>query len=69
MSTRNASVQVRADILSVEASVAPPELREELWCHIVKDQPRYIECQSKTDRIIPLILLSRVSEDPEKPQS
>ena len=59
VSTHSASVQVRSDIFEVAASVAPPGLRADLWCQIVKGQPRYIEYQSKTDRLIPLVLLSR----------
>jgi deazaflavin-dependent oxidoreductase (nitroreductase family) len=62
MSACSAMVQIKSNIFTVEASVTPPGLREDLWSNIVKGQPRYIEYQSKTDRLIPLILLSRVAD-------
>ncbi len=55
-----ASVQIGADKFSVEATRVEAAEREVIWRRVVTKQPRYVEYQNKTRRLIPLVRLRRV---------
>ena len=55
----DASVQVRDEQIPVRASVAEGEERERLWSLMTEVWPAYDEYQERTDRRIPVVILSR----------
>ena len=57
----NAEIQVQAERIPVTASVAEGEERERLWSLMREVWPAYDEYQEKTDREIPVVILSRRS--------
>jgi deazaflavin-dependent oxidoreductase (nitroreductase family) len=52
-------VQVKAEKFPVEASVAEGEERERLWSLMAEVWPDYDAYQAKTDREIPVVVLTR----------
>jgi deazaflavin-dependent oxidoreductase (nitroreductase family) len=52
-------VQVRDDVCDAVARDATAEERDELWSIMVKEWPAYDEYQTKTDRKIPVVELTR----------
>jgi deazaflavin-dependent oxidoreductase (nitroreductase family) len=55
------TVQVKGDRFLALARTATSEEKQELWPLMVGQWPAYDEYQAKTDREIPLVLLSRAS--------
>ncbi len=55
----NAAIQVKDEEIPVRASVASGEERERLWGLMTEVWPAYDEYQTKTDREIPVVVLSR----------
>jgi deazaflavin-dependent oxidoreductase (nitroreductase family) len=51
-------VQVGARRFTARARVASPEEREGLWAQMVGIYPQYEEYAQKTDRVIPIVLLT-----------
>ena len=62
-STPCATVQIGANKFSVEASKVEAAEREGIWRQIVTKQPRYVEYQNKTRRLIPLVRLRRIDQE------
>jgi deazaflavin-dependent oxidoreductase (nitroreductase family) len=54
-----ATIQVRAEEIPVRASVAEGEERRRLWQQMAEVWPAYDEYQARTDREIPVVILSR----------
>ena len=54
----NASIQVRAEHLDVVARTASPEEKPRLWQIVNEVWPNYDVYQSRTDRVIPVVILS-----------
>lgn len=54
-------VQVGDKTFEVEASQAPERLKEELWPIFCRHYPSYDHYQERTDRVIPLVLLTPTS--------
>lgn len=52
-------VQVRADRFAARARTATGEERAELWKQAVQRWPAYDGYQTKTDRVIPVVVLER----------
>ena len=57
-----ATVQVKADILHVVARTATDEERPELWRIVNAQWPNYATYQERTDRVIPVVILSPLGE-------
>ena len=57
---RHVVVQVRDERREMSARTADPEERAEWWPRIVKAYEGYREYQSRTDRVIPVVLLEGV---------
>jgi deazaflavin-dependent oxidoreductase (nitroreductase family) len=55
----DATIQVKAEKIPVRASVAEGEERERLWKAMNEVWPDYDSYQQKTDRQIPVVILSR----------
>ncbi len=55
----DATIQVKDEEIPVRASVAEGEERERLWEAMSEAWPDYDDYQKKTDRQIPLVVLSR----------
>ena len=55
----DATIEVRDEIVPVQASTAEGEERERLWSLMTEVWPAYDEYQTKTDREIPVVVLSR----------
>jgi deazaflavin-dependent oxidoreductase (nitroreductase family) len=55
-------VQVAHDRYRAEARVVGPEERQRLWPKMTAIWPQYDEYQEKTDREIPVVVLSRAAE-------
>jgi len=55
----DAEVQVRAERIPVRAAVAEGKERARLWSLMTEDWPAYDEYAAKTDREIPVVVLSR----------
>jgi deazaflavin-dependent oxidoreductase (nitroreductase family) len=55
----NATIEVRAEEIPVRASVAEGEERSRLWKLMAEVWPAYDDYQAKTDREIPVVILSR----------
>jgi deazaflavin-dependent oxidoreductase (nitroreductase family) len=54
-----ATIQVRAEEIPVRASVAEGEERSRLWKQMAEVWPAYDDYQARTDREIPVVILSR----------
>ena len=54
-----AEIQVEADVVPVVATTAEGEERSRLWSMMSEVWPAYDEYQAKTDREIPVVVLSR----------
>jgi deazaflavin-dependent oxidoreductase (nitroreductase family) len=54
----DAQIQVGHRKLAVRASLAQGEERARLWDQITRDFPRYKAYQEKTDRLIPVVVLT-----------
>jgi deazaflavin-dependent oxidoreductase (nitroreductase family) len=57
----SAEIQVRADRMSVRARTAGEAEKPRLWKIMTDGWPNYDVYQSRTDRVIPLVVLSPVS--------
>jgi deazaflavin-dependent oxidoreductase (nitroreductase family) len=55
----NATIQVKGDVIDVRAEDAAGEERERLWSLMAQVWPAYDDYQKKTDREIPVVVLSR----------
>jgi deazaflavin-dependent oxidoreductase (nitroreductase family) len=53
-----AEIQVKADRIKVTARDATPDEKPELWKIMTAEWPQYDEYQEKTDREIPVVVLS-----------
>lgn len=54
-----ASIQVKGETIGVTASTAAGEERERLWKLMAEVWPAYDEYQARTDREIPVVVLTR----------
>lgn len=52
-----AKVEVGTDVLDVNARVAPPPEREQIWERQKADVPAFADYEAKTSRQIPVVLL------------
>jgi deazaflavin-dependent oxidoreductase (nitroreductase family) len=55
----DATIQVRGDTIPVHAEAAEGERRERLWSLMNEVWPAYEDYQAKTERQIPVVVLSR----------
>ena len=55
-----ARVEVKADVIEVAARTATDEEKPALWAIVNEQWPNYDVYQSRTDRVIPLVVLSPV---------
>jgi deazaflavin-dependent oxidoreductase (nitroreductase family) len=55
----NATIQVMSDVIDVRAEDAAGEERERLWTLMAEVWPDYNEYQTRTERKIPVVVLSR----------
>jgi deazaflavin-dependent oxidoreductase (nitroreductase family) len=55
----DATIEVRDETVSVRASTAEGEERDRLWSLMTEVWPAYDEYQTKTEREIPVVVLSR----------
>jgi len=55
----DAEIQVRGEVIPVSASVAEGEERARLWSLMTEVWPAYDEYAARTDREIPVVVLSR----------
>jgi deazaflavin-dependent oxidoreductase (nitroreductase family) len=53
----NATIEAGTETFSVKARVADSEERDRLWEAQKKDAPQFAEYESKTDRVIPVVVL------------
>jgi deazaflavin-dependent oxidoreductase (nitroreductase family) len=53
------SIEVPGETIPVRASVAEGEERSRLWSLLTEDWPAYDDYQAKTDREIPVVILTR----------
>jgi len=53
-----AEVQVKADHIKVTATIADGDERERLWALVNVQWPNYDVYQSRTERVIPVVILS-----------
>ena len=54
----DAVIQIKADVMQVTARTATDEEKPRLWAIMMEQWPYYDEYQSKTDRPIPVVVLS-----------
>jgi deazaflavin-dependent oxidoreductase (nitroreductase family) len=54
----NARIQVRADHVDVTARTAEEDEKARLWAIVAGQWPNYDAYQSRTDRVIPVVVLS-----------
>ena len=59
----SAEVQVRADTFRVTARTATPEEKPRVWKIVNEGWPNYDVYQTRTDRDIPVVILSPVDHD------
>src|SRR3954471_3698761 len=57
----NVELQVRDEVFPARARTAEGEERERLWHKVNEVWPHYAEYQTKTDRVIPVVVLERTS--------
>jgi deazaflavin-dependent oxidoreductase (nitroreductase family) len=55
----NATIQVQAEEIPVVMSTAEGDERERLWTEMLKEWPSYDDYAKKTDREIPVVVLTR----------
>jgi deazaflavin-dependent oxidoreductase (nitroreductase family) len=55
----DATIQVRDEVIPVHADTAEGEERERLWKSMTEDWPAYEDYKTKTDREIPVVVLTR----------
>lgn len=53
----NTTINIAGESIDVRAEVAPREKRDQLWAKVAADFPQFEDYQSKTSRVIPIILL------------
>jgi deazaflavin-dependent oxidoreductase (nitroreductase family) len=58
----DATIEVGAEQLNVHATVAPPAERDRLFAEVVRQAPDFAEAQKRTSRIMPIVILERVTE-------
>ena len=51
-------IQIKDQVLKAHARVATPEEKPEMWSLMTKEWPSYDEYQTKTDRVIPVVVLT-----------
>ena len=51
------TIQVKDKIISVTASEANPEERTRLWARLVSQMPQFKKYETKTKRVIPMMIL------------
>jgi deazaflavin-dependent oxidoreductase (nitroreductase family) len=56
-----ATIQVKADLVDVRARTASPDEKPRLWKIVTDGWPRYDAYQSRTDRVIPVVVLTPTS--------
>ena len=56
----DATIEVGTDRLEVRARPADPDERERLWTSITTQNPAFAEYEDKTDRTIPVVILTPV---------
>jgi len=56
---RNATIEVGTDTVEVAARVAADEERERIWSKQKADYPGFADYEDKTDRTIPVVVLTR----------
>lgn len=56
-----ATIQVKGDVIEVEAHTAPPEEKPRLWRIMADQWPNYDVYQTRTDREIPVVVLRPVA--------
>ena len=54
-----AEIQIKGDRFPVRARVATDEEKPEMWAKMTAAWPDYDDYQSKTDRVIPVVVLER----------
>ena len=57
-----AEIQVKAEHIRVRAHTATPDEKPQLWGIMTDQWPNYDVYQSRTDRVIPLVVLSPISD-------
>lgn len=57
----NVTVQVQADVFEATARTVEGEERDRLWKLVTKEWPNFDVYQSRTDRVIPVVVLERKS--------
>ncbi|HTZ62937.1 MAG TPA: nitroreductase family deazaflavin-dependent oxidoreductase [Solirubrobacteraceae bacterium] len=55
----DAEIQVKADLVPVRATVAQGAERDRLWSLMTEDWPAYDDYQARTEREIPVVVLTR----------
>lgn len=55
----NVTVQIKGDVFEATARTAEGEERAELWAKCVEQWPNYDVYQSRTERVIPVVVLER----------
>lgn len=58
----HAVAQVHNEKFEVQAQLAPPDRRPELWRRLVEMYPYFTEYQQRTTRQIPVVLLRRLAD-------
>jgi len=56
----NVEVQIKGDVFKAVARTAQPPEREDIWAACVANWPNYDIYQSRTDRLIPVVVLDPV---------
>lgn len=51
------TVEIEGKRIPVRAEVAPKERRDRLWAEIIAEFTQFADYQTKTDRVIPIVLL------------
>lgn len=57
----NVEVQIKGETFKAVARTAPSPEREAIWAQCVQHWPNYDIYQSRTERLIPVVVLDRVS--------
>lgn len=55
----DATIEVASDTIEVAARVAADEVRDRIWSKQKADYPGFADYESKTDRTIPVVVLTR----------
>lgn len=56
------TIEVGTEQLKVSATVAAPTERDRLFAEVVRQAPDFAEAQKRTSRIMPIVILERVTE-------